>query len=331
MKNQYFLTPLLILLSLSPLSPAQTRSYGENQESQGFEESSKPAQTREESYQAVWLITDSQSTSSGTAFFISPNQAVTNFHVLWMSLYSSEKNSNSPPLFLIQKQNPVVLMLDEVLFVDKTYDLAIFSVKPVVSREEQNDTLFALSHLSLNNPNFFERDFDLGNFQTRDSSPYYLKINKQESILSGLFYLIGVNSMPWSQEEELLVIGYPKKTFEAYTGHSFFNLLNPVTVLMSEGISSIRTGISGSPILNEKTELVGIVHSGSINDYNTLFFSRSQHLIKVYERRSGKNCEKFISVQDCMIAAISLTELQAKNKNKAAQYQKRNNFYLRKK
>ena len=89
----------------------------------------EPAQAkRENALHSVWEIFNSS--SSGTAFAISPNQMITNFQVLSRML----KNKGSlKDIFLTQSVSSSQLQIQRVLKVSALYDLVLFETKETVS------------------------------------------------------------------------------------------------------------------------------------------------------------------------------------------------------
>lgn len=205
-------------------------------------------------------------------------------------------------------------MLDEVLFVDSTHDLAVFTVSPVktdtykaVAAQIYLSTMreITLSKRGEKIQKIRESDTYQKDLITRHTSPYYLKTKEEEATDSN---------------EVLSIFGYPETIFESYAGQSTL-LLDYQSLLISKNISSSRVGISGGPVINKANKLVGIAHSSSKQDYNKILFSSSQSLIAIYNRTTGTDCKEFLLLKECMLTAIRHTLSKAEQGDATSQFQ----------
>lgn len=257
---------------------------------------SKPATNFEEASQAVWMVID-EVTNGGTAFFISPDTVVTNLHVasrlmnvptLHNKIQNLINNPKEVPLskdsvkkpmyiFLYQRQSPTVFAVDDILSWDKKHDLALLTVKPV--RMPVSIMTIMTILLEGSNPDFFENPYYSQNLNTRSQAPYYLNISDKAR----------------SSRKNLFSIGYPSFKFDTIEGERVFNILRFNNLFI--GPRLFGGGASGSPIINEKFEVIGVINKTySLRASENILaniFQPSKHLIKLIDKTmKNEACRK---------------------------------------
>ena len=95
-------------------------------EAEQLEQTSTSSLNLENLAQYVWKI--SNSTNSGTAFAIGPNQFITNFHVIYSILKDLESSEE-----IALSQTGKTLSFNRLIKIDSMYDLALFETKESLS------------------------------------------------------------------------------------------------------------------------------------------------------------------------------------------------------
>lgn len=270
---------------------------------------SKPATTLEEASKAVWCI--SNGLGAGTAFFISENTIVTNFHVLFMLLNKSKLKkvsaikANDPiskfltksligflfnftSVFLYQKQSPLVFKLDKVLALDGAHDLAIATVKPVKASFP-----FFISLKLTWFQDFFEDPSYSKNLYTRSTTPYYLNIHNKTRLSS----------------DPMSAIGYPNSYFKIFKGYNVFDKRTKSHLFLLTNKSDVLMpgGSSGTPIISEQNQVIGVTYM-YLREYDQkkrqfYVFQQAKHLINLIKGRKGVNCKEYTN-EDCLNKAL---------------------------
>ena len=189
-------------------------------------------------HKSVWKISwsDSDTTPSGTGFFVGENHFITNFHVIYPML----KNIES--ITLSQKGNPTDLKVTNILALSAIHDLALVEV----------ETKYFTNFLSL-----------------RESQP--------------------------EPYEVLYVPAYPKNRFTDIKkiGNIFFHGISRLSFAVNH--SSLH-GASGSPVLDEQGQVVGVSFQAI---HNILFALSMGDLKEFIIGHTGLNCAHFINLQSC--------------------------------
>ena len=220
------------------------------------------AQTPEvlEAEKSIWKIKNN--VKIGTGFFISPNLFVTNLHVI-ETLFNIEGNLDN--IYLIQKGNPNVLNIKQVVAISDVHDLAII--------------------------------------ETKETSQNYL------------------NNKELTPNEKLLLIGYPKGIFKRLKITKRINFKNNSLLSFSVNHSNVG-GASGSPILNDQGQVVGVLsiaNEDNTSNINVLYVIKTNHLKKFIAGNTGLNC-KGINFKNCLEKEIENLKILAEQGDAEAQY-----------
>ena len=147
--------------------------------------------------QAVWNIKGldedlNEYSSGGTGFFVSPNQLITNLHVISSIL------NGAPHIVLLQEGSPSVLKVNRVLSVSVVYDLALLETEEEVTNHlslREKDTLEPDENLFIQGypGGIFMKIRKIGNFFYEDGKRYAFHI--------GMFEIGGSSGSPVLDEQ----------------------------------------------------------------------------------------------------------------------------------
>ena len=208
------------------------------------------AQEIEEASRAVWKISSEH--FSGTGFFISQNLVLTNYHVIDGIL----KKSRLEDVTLTQKGNNKSFKLKKILALSNYYDLAVLEVDAF-------------------HPYFIDLIKSLAKPQKKKEYDRFLGLDRGESSA-------GLDKFDFlSDKESLHVFGYPHGVFKKINQFSVsfqkksrlpFNpretLTNPISYSDQDSFFSdvlVIRGASGSPVLNQKSQLKGVLSMAKDN------------------------------------------------------------------
>ncbi len=168
----------------------------------------------------IWKI--NSQTTQGTGFFISPNQFVTNFHIL----DNLSQRNRIDHIILSQDNNPQKLKAKSIQKISSLHDLAILKIDGEVEN--------------------------------------YLTLKKEQPLPT----------------EKLSVIGYPKGflTIAEKTGPLINN--NEVFYTFPVNQDIIWLGASGSPVLDEKNQVAGILFISSHNMLSMIKIDNLRNLLE---------------------------------------------------
>ena len=124
-------------------------------------------------------------------------------------------------------------------------------------------------------------------------------------------------------KEELFLVGYPYgqlKVLDQKGPIQIFELEDRVIEIYMPVSTNDVSGASGSPIVNQKGEVVGVLHSAS-NVERKIIFSKSDSLFSLRNAEYGVQCSKNTSVKDCFQQAEDFHLKEAKKGDAYAQFQ----------
>ena len=210
------------------------------------------AQEIEEAYKAVWKISSKQ--VSGTGFFISENFVLTNYHLIEIML----RTSTLEDVILTQKGNNKSFKPKKILALSSYYDLAILAVDAF-------------------HPYFIDLAKSLSFVKAQKEKEYdrLLYLDRGES-------LAGLDKFNFLfNEESLHVLGYPQGVFKKINQLSFSHqkksrfysnfikhLINLISYPHQDSFFSdiqVIKGASGSPVLNQRSQLKGVLSTSVYN------------------------------------------------------------------
>ena len=148
------------------------------------------------------------------------------------------------------------------------------SFKPTVLQQEGNS-----SHITINQVVAVSALHDLALVETKESVPSYLNITEETP----------------QPNEKLFVLGYPHKQFKKMkkTGQLIDRGFFYAFPINYSGLS----GASGSPVLNEDGQVVGISNQASTN---LLIVKKSTHLKNLISGNTGRQCSHFVNLTICI-------------------------------
>lgn len=208
-KYSFFSVFIILFLSFSVLNGLNRNSLHAS-ENKSEQQTPPSHESLPNSHHSVWKLTlplVNEGFSQGTAFAISPNQFVANFHVL---LPLVDPKNSIQNVTLSQEGHTYELQVNRILFLSPLRDLVLF--------------------------------------ETKESVEDYLKISEHSS---------------FETNEGISAIGYPHNVLRIIkqTGRAF---KESGLYYTPTNLSKYR-GASGSPILNSKEEVIGVVTSASSN------------------------------------------------------------------
>ncbi|MGI9548399.1 MAG: bifunctional trypsin-like peptidase domain-containing/SEL1-like repeat protein [Bdellovibrionales bacterium] len=201
---------------------------------------------------------------SGTGFILEDGVLATNFHVLKgllseNNLFNKEKFSN--------KINPDFLSQIEIFQEDRLLDVQITSIQAL-------DSIHDLVLLNVKGSEI----------------PPAIKKPKKEIDLT---------------KEELFFVGYPSGQLKAVGQNAPIEIFESeyhveayISVSSFFSVNNNLPGASGSPVVNQRGELMGVLNSGSDFE-NKGIFSDSKHLFSLRNAEYGVQCSKNTSIKDC--------------------------------
>ena len=144
--------------------------------------------------------------------------------------------------------------------------------------------------------------FDLAILETSTPADSYLTINKQVPVPS----------------EYLFTIGYPQGTLitQQKTG-TLLNWEHNYCFIGNQSPFENVNGVSGSPVLNEKGEVAGVIYSSVIN---MRFATNPDKIEQLIANEIGTNCNHFDRVKSCVDSELSFVENEMQQGNEFAQY-----------
>ena len=233
-----------------------------------------------QAHKAVWQITHHG--NSGTAFFIGPNQVVTNFHAILLS----KKDTSYKKLFiedLSLEQGDKILKFSKILYVSAVEDLAVLETK-----EEVTD---------------------------------YLNVSKEKSSrnLLDIYYPKGLLISPFIRNlGRLFALGYPGKVKQTLIHSEEYKVIdNGYDYQMAVNQVNLQ-GLSGGPVLDEKKEVIGVIYQASSN---ILKVKKVSQLEKLRRASIGIDCLKLdLSLSSCIEQEIQNLKEKAKQKDPQAQF-----------
>ena len=125
-------------------------------------------------------------------------------------------------------------------------------------------------------------------------------------------------------KEKLFFVGYPygklkamgqKGPIEIFESKAHTEVHMPV----SNNNNNNMHGASGSPVVNQKGEIMGVLHSGS-NFENKVIFSNNDLLFSLQNAEYGVQCSKSASIKNCFQQAEDFHLKEAKKGDVFAQY-----------
>ena len=231
-------------------------------EAEQLEQTSTSSLNLENLAQYVWKI--SNSTGSGTAFAIGPNQFITNFHVM-LSIFKGVESSEE----IVLSQKGKTLSFNRPLKINSVYDLALF--------------------------------------ETKESLSDYLHIT-DVSIEAG---------------EKLFAIGYPQGVLTIVKKTARVTYEDDLSYGFAVDHSELH-GISGSPLLNEKGQIAGVVYFASIN---ILYAIRTKYLEEFVKGDTALDCSHFSNISSCFKREIENLKTKAEQGEMFSQYKLAHVYY----
>ena len=237
-------------------------------------------------HKAVWKLV--KSGKIGTAFFIGPNQVVTNFHVIVIGQGESYKNHSIKEMYL--KQGAKRLNFNKVLYVSAVDDLAILETE-----EEVSD---------------------------------YLNVSEEKSSrnLLDIYYPKGLLISPMIRNlGRLFALGYPegvKRTLIHSEKYEVVDSDNDYEISVNQvGLQ----GLSGGPVLNEKKEVIGVVHRARDN---MLYVKKVSQLEKQRRAFIGLDCSDIPLLSSCIEREIQNLREKVEQKDPLAQFVLADMYYI---
>ena len=225
----------------------------------------------------------------GTAFFIGPNQVVTNFHVMLLGQKDTSYNNLVIDDFSLE-QGDKRLNLKKVLYASAVDDLVILETK-----EEVSDYL---------------------NVSKEKPSRSLLEITYPEGLLiSPMIRNLG----------RLFALGYPrgvKQTFIHSEKHGVMD--DGYNYEMSVNQVGLE-GLSGGPVLNEKKEVIGVAYRVTENRLNVIKMSR---LEKLRRGLIGLDCSDISLLSSCIELEIENLKERARQKDRIAQFALADSYHV---
>ena len=123
-------------------------------------------------------------------------------------------------------------------------------------------------------------------------------------------------------KEELFLVGYPSGQLKAIGQNApieIFESKDHTEARMSVS-NSDQHGASGSPVVNQRGELMGVLNSSSSFE-NKIIFSDSKHLFSLQNAEYGVQCFKNKSIKKCFKKVEDFHIKEAKKGDAYAQYQ----------
>ena len=218
----------------------------------------------------------------GTGFILEDGILVTNFHVL-KGLLSKKKLLNKEKLS--NKITPDFLSQIKIFQEDRLLDVQITSIQALDS----------------------VHDIVLLNVKGSEI-PQAIKKPKEKLDLT---------------KEELFFVGYPGGQLKAISQNGpieIFESKDHTEVYMPISFSvSNLPGASGSPIVNQRGELVGVLNTVSVYE-NKGVFADSKHLFSLQNAEYGVQCSKNKSIKDCFQQMEDFHIKEAKKGDAYAQF-----------
>ena len=201
---------------------------------------------------------------SGTGFILEDGVLATNFHVLKgllseNNLLNKEKFSN--------KINPDFLSQIKIFQEDRLLDIQITSIQALDSIH----------------------DLALLNIKGSEIPPAIKKPQGEVDL----------------KKQQLFFVGYPRGQLKAIGQNAPIEIFEskdhtevhmPISSFFS--VNNNLPGASGSPIVNQRGELMGVLNSGSDFE-NKGVFADSKHLFSLQNAEYGVQCSKNTSIKDC--------------------------------
>ena len=129
---------------------------------------------------------------------------------------------------------------------------------------------------------------------------------------------LDINTKAPSSNTNLFTIGYPQGTLiiQQKTGN-LLSWKHNYCFLSSQYPAANSNGSSGSPVLNEKGEVVGIIHAGISNLLNSINPDKIKQLIT---NEIGTGCTHFDNIKSCVESEMDSMENEMQEGNAFAQY-----------
>ena len=126
------------------------------------------------------------------------------------------------------------------------------------------------------------------------------------------------------KKEKLFFVGYPNEELKAIGQKGPIQMHETFFVSMPISLNNHIYGASGSPVVNQKGELMGVLDSGM--EYNAIF-SYKDHLFSLQNAGYGVQCSKNKSIKNCFQQAEDFHLKEAEKGDVYAQYQLGRFFY----
>ena len=223
---------------------------------------------------------------SGTGFILEDGVLVTNFHVL-KALLSKKKLLNKEKLS--NKITPDFLSQIKIFQEDRLLDVQITSIQALDS----------------------VHDLALVNIKGSKIPPAIKKPRRKVDLT----------------KEELFFVGYPRKKLKAIGQNAPIEIFEskdhteahmPISSFFS--VNNDLPGASGSPIVNQRGELVGVLNTGVAFE-NKIIFADSNPIFSLQNAEYGVQCSKNKSIKKCFKQVKNFHIKEAKKGNTYAQYQ----------
>ena len=143
--------------------------------------------------------------------------------------------------------------------------------------------------------------YDLAIIETKETSQHYLNLSETEL----------------KTDEDLFIIGYPTRSFIIMKKTEKISYENDSLFYFSAN-NSISPGTSGSPVLNDQGQVVGILYI-KVNRNSGLATKRN-HLKNLISGNIGQNCEA-IGSKNCLEKEIENLKKLAEQNYTSAQFQ----------
>ena len=191
-------------------------------------------------------------------------------------------------------------------FISPNLFVTNFHVLSLLLKNAKN--LNSITLLQEGNPNILNVEkivsvsalYDLAIIKIKESSQHYLKLSKTEAKVNEELFSVGYFNKLFTRMKKTGRISYKNDTFFSFpASHSELD------------------GNSGSPFLNNKGEVVGVLFQGNTNTTLTL---KINHLKKFIAGNIGQNCES-INFKNCLEKEIKNLETLAEQGSALAQLQ----------